>query len=150
MDTLTRAFRIYDRMVEEDSSGKRPLYRPKDWNIVARRKEKEKFEWSTMGGHIAPIFVPPTPNSELVNSFKVIADSEAEAGIHFKIVETGGLSLKSLLQKSNPLETAGCGSPDCSPVNMAGGNCQGCWVNYEITCQICPEGERSMYLGESS
>ena len=42
VDTLTRAFRIYDRMVEEDSIGKRPLYRPTDWDIVARRKAKEK------------------------------------------------------------------------------------------------------------
>ena len=96
VDTLTRAFRIYDKMVEEDNSGTRPLYRPKDWNVVTRRKEKEKkkFEWSTRGGHIAPIFVPPTPNSELANSLKIIADNEAEAGVHLKNVETGGLSMK--------------------------------------------------------
>ena len=74
VDTLTRAFRIYDKMVEEDNSGTRPLYRPKDWNVVTRRKEKEKikFEWSTRGGHIAPIFVPPTPNSELANSQRLL------------------------------------------------------------------------------
>ena len=62
-DTLTRALRIYDKMIEEDNNGTRPLYRPKDWNIVARRKDKQKkrYEWSTRGGHIGPIFVHPTP-----------------------------------------------------------------------------------------
>ena len=73
------------------------------------------IEWSSRGGHIAPIFVPPTPNSELATSLRAIADSEAEAGVLFKIVETGGLSMKSVLQKSNPLETMGCDSQDCLP-----------------------------------
>ena len=68
-DTLSRSFSIYDKMVQEDSNGTRPLYRPKDWNVVARRKakEKKKYNWSTRGGHVAPIFVPPTPDSELAN-----------------------------------------------------------------------------------
>ena len=117
LDTLSRALRIYDDMVQKDLEGTRPLYRPKDWNRAERQKAKQKkrYEWSTRGGFIAPIFVPPTPNSELANSLKVIAESEAEAGVHFKIVETGGLSIKSVLQKSNPLETPGCDDEECLP-----------------------------------
>ena len=90
VDTLTRALRIYDKMVQQDLSGERPLYRPKNWNQAARQKEKKKkkYDWSTNGGYIAPIFVPPTPNSELANSLKTIADSESEAGVNFKIIET--------------------------------------------------------------
>ena len=154
-DTLMRALRIYDKMVEENDKGTRPLYRPKDWNTIPRRKEKEKKRktWSTKGGHIAPIFVPPTPNSELANSLKVIADNEAEAGVHFKIVETGGLSMKSVLQKSNPLQTAGCDSADCLPCKpgrVERGNCEGGGINYEVECQLCPDGARSLYIGDSS
>ena len=95
VDTLSRALRIYDKMLEEDHDGTRPIYRPTDWNVVARRKEKDKtkYEWSTRGGYAAPIFIPPTPNSELAISFMRIADSEAEAGVQFKMVETGGLSM---------------------------------------------------------
>ena len=91
-------------------SEKKTLYRQKDWNRVARLKEKrkKKHEWSTRGGYIGPISVPPTPNSELAKSLKAIADSEAEAGVHFRITETGGISVKSILQSSNPMETAGC------------------------------------------
>ena len=55
-----------------------------------------------------PISVPPQPNSKLAKSLKAIADSEAEAGVHFRITETGGISVKSILQSSNPMETAGC------------------------------------------
>ena len=35
-DTLSRCLRIYDRMVEEDTAGVRPLYRPKDYDVIAR------------------------------------------------------------------------------------------------------------------
>ena len=135
VEALNRALRIYDKMREEDNDGRRPQYRPKDWNIISRRKEKEikKYEWSTKGGHIAPIFVPPpTPNGELAKSLKQIADKEAEAGVHFKIVEAGGLSMKSILQKSNPLQKIGCGNPDCLPCKQGrgeGGNCESCGVN---------------------
>ena len=155
VDTLTRALKIYDSMVHQDQTGTRPLYRPKDWNRVARQKEKskKKYDWSSRGGYIAPIFVPPTPNSELARSLKAVADNEAEAGVHFKIIETGGISVKSILQKSNPLETAGCDLEDCLPCKPGrgeGGQCEGCGINYEIECQLCPDGERGVYIGESS
>ena len=31
-----------------------------------------------------------------------------------------------------------------------GGNCEECGINYEIECQLCPEEERSVYIGETS
>ena len=48
------------------------------------------------------IFVPHTPNSELAKSLRKIADTEAEAGVHFNVIETGGLSMRRVLQRSNP------------------------------------------------
>ena len=154
-DTLKRALNIYDKMVKDDKDGIRPLYRPKEWNVIARKKEKEKkkYNWSTRGGHTAPIFVPPTPNSELAKSLRKIADTEAEAGVHFNVIETGGLSMRRVLQRSNPLETSGCDSTDCLPCQYGrgeGGSCRGCGVNYELECQLCPVGERSKYVGETS
>ena len=136
VDTLNRALRIHDYMVEEDRKGERPLYRPKDWNVVSRRKEKEKkkYEWSTRGGYIAPIFVPPTPNSELAKVLKIVADGEAELGVHFKIVETGGLSMKSILQKSNPLKNVGCDEADYLPCKPGRG--EGGGINYELECEL--------------
>ena len=155
MDTLTRALRIYDRKLEEDRNGTRPIYRPKEWNIVARRSEKErkKNDWSTRGRYIAPIVVPPTSNGELARALREIADNEAENGVHFKRVETGGISVKTKVQQSNPTRTAGCDSPDCLPCKTGrgeGGDCRGCGVTYQLEYQLCPDGQKSLYLGETA
>ena len=74
VDTLTRALRIYDHMISENNDGTRPLYRPKDWNVVARRleKQKKKYNWSTKGGHIAPIFVPPPQTVSLPKHWRLL------------------------------------------------------------------------------
>jgi hypothetical protein len=64
-----------------------------------------------------------------------------------------GRGVRSVLQRSNLLETAGCDTQDCLPCKHGrgeGGNCEGCGINYEIECQICPDGERSVYIGETS
>ena len=60
IDTLSRAYRIYDSMVEDEKEGIRPLYRPKDWNIVARRKEREqkKYSWSIRGATLLQSLCP--------------------------------------------------------------------------------------------
>ena len=68
-DALCRSLRIYDKMVEDDDTGLRPLYRPKEYERNSRRvdKQKKKNNWANRGGYIAPIFVPPTPNGDLAN-----------------------------------------------------------------------------------
>ena len=61
--------------------------------------------------------------------------------------------MRRVLQRSNPLETSGCDSTDCLPCQYGrgeGGSCRGCGVNYELECQLCPVGERSKYVGETS
>ena len=101
----------------------------------------------------APIFIPPTQNSELAKALKEIADYEAEEGVHFKIIETSGYSMKRVLQTSNPLKSPGCSSPDCLPCEGGkgeGGDCRGCGVNYQLECQLCPGDAMSVYIGESS
>ena len=153
--TLQHAFRIYDRMRKEEEDGTRPLNRPASWNVEERRqkKKKKKQRWSTQGGHIAPIFVPPTPNGELAAKLREIADRESEAGVRFNVIETGGLTIKSQVQLSNPTATAGCDAADCiacSDGRGQGGNCRKSNINYEVECQLCPDGAKSVYIGESS
>ena len=82
-----------------------------------------------------------------------IAEEEAEAGIKFKVLETGGKSVKAKVQVSNPTATAGCAETDCMacrPGRGEGGNCHGSGINYEIECQLCPAEARSVYLGETA
>ena len=53
--------------------------------IYVSEKISHTIYRSTKGGYIAPIFVPSTPNSELFNLLKEVADKEAEPGLKFKI-----------------------------------------------------------------
>jgi hypothetical protein len=106
-NTLTNALRIYDRMVQEDSQGTIPVNRPKKWQEKERADimRKKMHNWSTKGGCIAPIFVPSTPNGELAKELKAMADMEAVPGMKFKIIESGGRTLKQEVQRSNPTAT---------------------------------------------
>ena len=140
---LQQALNIYDCMKKEDENGTRPLFRSKYWQFEERqkKKKKKKTNWSTRGGHIAPIFVPPTPNSELAKMLRKVAESEAEAGVMFKIVETGGNSVKSLIEKSNPTATRGYDETNCMACQDGrgkGGNCRLSNIQYEVECQLCP------------
>ena len=74
---LSWALSIYDKMQKDDLEG----VRPREWQLEERRKNKirKKHNWSTKGGHIAPIFVQPTPNGELARMLKEVADRDTEA-----------------------------------------------------------------------
>ena len=114
---------------------------------------KKKSNWATKGGFIAPIFVPPTPNGELAAELKKIAEDEAEAGVLFRIVETGGISVKSAVQRSNPTRHIGCDDMACLPCRTgqgSGGDCRSSGVNYQVECQLCPPDRKSLYHGETA
>ena len=59
--TLLRALRIFDHMKEDDREGVRPLFRPKDWQVAERRRDKQtkKAQLGKQGGthrtHICPL-----------------------------------------------------------------------------------------------
>ena len=55
----------------------------------------KKHNWSTKEGYIAPIMVPSTPNGELTSVLREVVEQEKQSGLRFKIVETGGVSVKS-------------------------------------------------------
>ena len=82
-----------------------------------------------------------------------VADEEARGGLRFKIIENGGRTLKSELQRSNPTGTPGCNDPECLGCSLErgrGGKCRLNNVNYKIECLLCPEGNRPVYIGETS
>ena len=62
---------------------------------------------------MAPIFVPATPRSELLKRMRKAAEETEKEGIKFTLVEMGGRTLKSELQRSNPTATPGCNLADC-------------------------------------
>ena len=152
---LQHALQINDRKWKDERDGTRPIYRPKDWKREERMegKKEKRLKWSKKGGHIAPIFVPTTPNGTLAKMMRKVCEEEAKEGIRFKILESGGITMKSQLQKSNPNETPGCSDEEClgcASERGKGGKCRRNNVNYEVECKLCPEGNRPKYIGETS
>ena len=81
---LKNALARFDKRISDDKNGVSPMNRPTGYNQVERKKQKKlkKKNWYSKGGYTAPLFVPATPNSELANMLKPIAESESrETGI---------------------------------------------------------------------
>ena len=142
-------------MLKDEEEGNKPMHRPKDYQKVERMKSKrmKKNTWATKGGCIAPIIIPPTPNSELLNMLRETAKAEALPGLKFKILESGGRTIKSSVQVSNPTATGGCQGGDCAACRGgrgSGGPCRKSNVFYEYSCQLCSEDTRAVYIGETA
>ena len=81
------------------------MYREKSWNRLKRKREKERkaAQWYRDGQsdrYDFPIFCPCTPNGELLNRWRNIADDikrQSKDRIRPKIIEQYGTSLKSIL-----------------------------------------------------
>ena len=64
---MRSALAAYNRLVELDGNGEKPLYRPREWRALewAREKRKRRDNWFRRGGFDRVIFVPATPGSKL-------------------------------------------------------------------------------------
>ena len=124
---LKSALAAYDKIVRNDAEGIEPMYRPKDWNRETREEDRQKKRetWFKRGGAETVIFVPNTPGSELKKRYQREIHG---AGIKVKVVETTGRSLKSILQRSNPLGDRECNPPP--PIRS----------NEHNECPICISG----------
>ena len=142
----------FDKMLQEEETGGRPINRHRSWEEDQRQKKKElqKRKWFQKGGYDVPLFVPHTPRGALA---KAMREKEAQNNqgrkIRFKIVEKGGVSLERKLRRSNPWAGGKCGRPRCFQCRgVKGGDCWAESVNYKLFCDECGE-EVAVYIGES-
>ena len=90
----------YEKMLETERRGGRPINRRRSWGEDERQKKKELQSkvWFRRGGHDVPLFVPHTPRGELARRIK---EKEAQNNqgrkIRFKIVEKSGITLEQKL-----------------------------------------------------
>ena len=149
-NVLLNAFAVFDSKVKRHFDGDCPLNRPPGYKKVERQRAKvqKKKNWGTKGGFMAPIIVPSTPNSELAKMLREVAESESEAGIKFKVVEKGGMTIEKMLQNSNPTASGKCGKENCIMDNQPDGgkHCHKSNIMYEWKCDLC----ESSYIGETS
>ena len=119
-EVLDSSIKAFQRMVEEDKSGIKPLFRPREWNFEERQKsknEKKRNWWNNENAQIqytSVLFVTPTPGGVLA---KEVRTREAEINRNskerVKIEEKGGLKIKDILVSKNPFKKSKCVQKTC-------------------------------------
>ena len=140
------ALKAYRSIREKDEKGKQPLYRPKQWQRAERKRKRraKKEDWYKKGGNRTVIFVPTTPGSQLRKRYEEVV---RKTNLKVKVVEKSGMTVKSILQKSDPFTRPGCNTEeDCMVCKGGKGKCRREGVTYEIHCSEC----NSLYVGETS
>ena len=146
----------FEKMVQVQEAGGRPVNRPRSWEQDTRKKKKteKSITWHKNGGFDVPLFVPCTPGGELAKKIKEVEEKKSgNRTVRFKVIETGGIAMKSLLQKSDPWAGGKCGKQDCFPCKgeKSGGDCERNSVTYRIVCKTCEENNQvAHYIGETS
>ena len=161
---LNSALNAFEKMLEEDRNGTKPLYRNRNWNKENRIQSKEnkgknwyKNEKNSEKVYKSILFVPPTPGSVLL---KEMRNREEELNGHdierIKIVEKGGIKMEKILTKKNPFLEEKCQEKWCPLCKGNYGNIKiGCNTNntgYRWTCKTCEKSknEVKVYEGETS
>ena len=144
-DVISTALAAYKKIRERDDEGESPMYRPRNWRKDERRKSKalKKKNWYKRGGYESVIFVPCTPQSELMRKMREKVD---ESGIRIKLVEKAGTTLGDVLRTSDPRKIKKCSRNDCPVCTTGGkGDCRAKNVTYQLTCE-CGD----LYIGTTT
>ena len=93
-EVVDSALKAYKTRNEADQEGERPLHRLKEWGKDEREQEKvrKKNDWYKRGGNEAVIFVPATPNSQLLQSKH--QKEIKQQGFKIKVVEKAGIEIR--------------------------------------------------------
>ena len=165
LEILDSALKAFEKMLEEDKMGIKPLFRPRDWKKEERdaMKKDKKLNWynnekKTKMKYKSVLFVPSTPGGVLTKQLK-----KREAEINrfesnrIKIVEKGGENIESILSKKDPFRKKSC-LKDLCPICKSCKNpekinivCNTNNVGYQWICNTCEERNiTKVYEGETS
>ena len=84
----------FERQLAASRSGEKPLFRPRDWQKVERRRTKmvRKAAWYRPADCIG--FYPPSPRGELAKEIgEVLMEEGRRINFNLRAIETGGLSI---------------------------------------------------------
>ncbi|PFX11602.1 hypothetical protein AWC38_SpisGene24595 [Stylophora pistillata] len=95
-EVVRSALAAYNRLVELDANGEKPLYRPRGWKAHerARERKKRRDNWFRKGGYETVIFVPATPGSQ-IKRWHMRKRKATEFQI--KVFEQSATTLKAML-----------------------------------------------------
>lgn len=133
--------------MKDARDGKRPLYRPRNWKREERSQAKKRKKHRWYGEkHDAVYFVQSTPSGQLAAECRQVFK---KSKLKVKVVERSGTSMKRLLTKSNPFQTAKCSHPTCCVCKNSSSRMPICQVRdcvYQIKCGQCGY----TYVGETA
>ena len=157
-EAVKSAIKMHEDMIKDEQSGKRPLFRPKEFKAEERRLEKLKkqHEWHKGGKEDgvlagAPLIICPSDGGAISRKMKEICKKfKAEHKIDVKVFERGGVKMGSIA-KADPLSQKGCDRDDCFPCKSGGGgDCSKSCSAYRIECEECKKSDLSaVYEGET-
>ena len=162
----------FEKQVKRDVNGECPLHRPKGYQRDKRDNEKALKRRAWYRPFDSVFFCPTTPGGELAKRIRGVTRDVAErTGMSIKVVERGGVSLKSQLRsrRSNNI----CPDANECVIHKSGGrgDCSSQNIVYKGTCVTCRDngitskpdkyghivrvndsstGISSVYIGETS
>ena len=138
----------YCNIVKLVEDGKRPLYRPSTWNKENRAIEKKTKLRGWYGSRESVVFVPATPGEILRKRIEKVMLGN---NFNVKVVESGGRTLRSLLQRSDISPCLTCWDSECPVLKTQGrGMCCEEGVVYRVWCMNCEQvGVDASMFGET-
>ena len=160
-EILDSALLAFEKVVNDDKAGIKPLYRDREWKKEERKhnKKDKKANWYKTGSngieYKSILFVPVTKGGKLA---KEIRKREEELNRNseerIKIIEGGGVKFKDFLVKKDPFPTMECEMKKCilcndeKQVKIA---CNSNNVGYKLLCETCEDrGILKVYEGETA
>ena len=167
-ETIVRsALSAWEKQVEMDTTGERPLYRPRTWKKEERAKMKEskKNGWfRRLGGKTNDfsLFCPASPGGKLATKWRQVLEEVRESSgglIRGYVAEKSGIPLSALLFNTQPGEKDHCARDDCNPCRRGttkklscrkvslGGMVYACTC---LSCKMAVEEKVSKYHGRTA
>ena len=148
-EILDSACKGFEKMLEDDKKGVKPLFRNREWNKDEREENKRnrKLNWyknpkDPKINYKSVLFVPPTPGGVLVRELKLREQEiNRNSQERIKIIEKSGQNLENILVKKNPFQKDNCIEKQCpicqNPDKKMNVFCNTNNVGYRWSCKTC-------------
>ena len=146
---VTEGISRLKNLIEKVNEEERPFYRNGDWMKIERSIDKVLKKRSWCGKNTETVvFVQATPEEVLKKAVQTEADL---SGIKVRVVEKGGRSIKSLLQRSDIQPNKKCYQDNCIIcLSSDKGRCDVENAGYIVKCKSCEqEGIVAVMNGET-
>ena len=135
---VTEGIASFGNLRRKAEDGHRPLYRLGNWKKLERSVDKIRKAKNWYGKDTETVlFVQATENELLRKELQKEADC---CGLKIKVVEKGGKSVKSILQRSDVAPQLNCGDETCVLCKTKeDGRCGKENCGYKVYCMACKD-----------